>query len=353
MLPDISLIQGIPYFNYLAAILIVLVTFVIARLIIHIFENYLEAYAARTETDLDDAILGAIKRPLYLVVLVIGVRAALGYLSVPWLNEIDLAFRVIAIFIGTWIAYGITDILIKDYGYRLAKRTSTGIDDLMIPVVDKVAGIFIAAIGLMLILDALKIDITPMVAGMGIAGIAIALAAQETLSNMFSGFYLLVDKPFGKGDRIMLDGELCEAKDVGLRSTRLYNIIDHTIITMPNAQLANMKITNLSAPDTKLKISLTIGVAYGSDVKKVKQILTEVASNTPYVIDNPPPVVFFREFADCALNFLLIAWIDNLRKKFDAIDHINCEVNSRFEEEGIEIPFPIRTVYLRDDKGGQ
>ena len=190
-----------------------------------------------------------------------------------------------------------------------------------------------------------------MLAGMGIAGLAVALAAQETLSNMFSGVYLMVDHPVRIGDRIILDsGELCEVQDIGLRSTKLYNIVEHTMIFIPNEILAKSKIVNISAPDIRLKVRFPIGVAYGTDIRKVKRILLEIAEEAPDVLDDPEPVVIFREFGDFSLNLLLILWIDDIRKKFDVIDYVNQRIDDRFKEEGIEIPFPIRTLYIPDLK---
>ncbi|MDY6932308.1 MAG: mechanosensitive ion channel, partial [Halobacteriota archaeon] len=138
-----------------------------------------------------------------------------------------------------------------------------------------------------------------------------------------------------------------EVRDIGLRSTRLYDVIDHAMITMPNSDVSNMKITNISMPDVKLKIRVPIGVAYGTDIELVKKILLEIAEEAPEVLNDPQPDVFFVDFGDSSLNFVLISWIGNVRRKMEVIDHINCKIKNRFEEEGIDIPFPIRTIYMQ------
>lgn len=200
----------------------------------------------------------------------------------------------------------------------------------------------------MVVLHILDINVIPLLAGMGIAALAFALAAQDSLSNMFSGFYLMVDRPFRIGDRLILGGgEIVEVRDVGIRSTKLYNVLEHTLVTVPNAELSRMTLTNISEPDIKFRLRVPIGVAYGSDVAKVKKTLLGVARATEGTLEDPVPIVIFEEFGDFSLNFQLVVWIQDVRKKFEVLDEINTEINKRFEEEKIEIPFPITTVHVR------
>jgi len=339
------------YINYIIGLLIILLTLSVAKLIFFIFNTYLKRFAARTATNLDDIIIETAEKPIYLIVLLIGVYFALYYIEFPWLGEFFMLLQIISVIIGTWVSIEFFRRLIEDYGHELTKKTETKIDDVIIPVAEKLGKIVIAVIGILIILDILEIEITPMLAGMGIAGIAVALAAQETLSNMFSGVFLMVDHPVKIGERIILDsGELCEVQDIGLRSTKLYNIVEHTMIFVPNEMLAKSKIVNISAPDLRLKVRFPIGIAYGTDVRKVRKILFEIAKEAPDVLDDPEPVVVFREFGDSSLNLLLILWIGDIKKKFDVIDYVNQRIDDRFKEEGIEIPFPIRTLYTPDMK---
>ncbi|MDY6966057.1 MAG: mechanosensitive ion channel [Halobacteriota archaeon] len=344
---DISTIFEWQYIDYLIAFLIVILTIMVARICIFIFERYLEKFAAKTKTRIDDIIIKAIKGPVYVVVTFLGIYIALSFVDFPYMDQAEMFFDILNVILLTWIAYRVSGIIIKEYGYSLADKTESQIDDVIIPVIDQIAQILIVIIGILVIFDLLGIKITPMLAGMGIAGIAVALAAQETLANTFSGFTLMVDRPFKLGDRIILDtGEICEVRDVGLRSTRLYNVIEHTLISIPNAELSKMKITNISAPDLKLKVKISIGVAYGSDIDKVKGILLDISEEAPEILNDPTPDVRFMEFDDCSLNLNLFVWISDIRKKIEVIDFVNCRIKERFEEENIEIPFPIRTVYM-------
>jgi small-conductance mechanosensitive channel len=336
------------YVRYGISLLILILTPIIAKIVLYIFEKYLEPFAKKRTTDIYVKIFNAFKSPTYIISFLVGVYLALWILEFYWIAQLYIVILSIFIILAGSIAYELIPIIINEYGHSLAKKTKTTVDDSMIPIVIKIAKAIIVIIGFLLILKILGIDITPMLAGMGIAGIAVALALQDTLSNMFSGFYLMVDQPFKLRDRILLDsGELCEVMDVSLRSVRLYNIIDNTLVTLPNAEFAKMKIVNLSEPDLKLKVRINIGVAYGSDLEKVKKILLEVANECPDVLETPEPSVFFLEFADFSLNLLLITWIGNLKRTFETKDYINCRINERFIEENIEIPFPIMTLHKK------
>ena len=342
-------LSSFEYIDYVVAFLIILLTITVTKLLFYIFETYAKHLTSNTKTKLDDIIIETVEKPIYLIVLFVGTYFALSYIDFPWLFQFEILLKIVAVILGTWVAIILFKRLIEDYGHELTQKTETKIDDIIIPVVEKMGKVVIAIIGILIILDILEIEITPMLAGMGIVGLAVALAAQETLSNMFSGVCLLVDHPVKIGERIILDsGELCEVQDIGLRSTKLYNVVEHTMIFIPNEILAKSKIVNISAPDLRLKVRFPIGVAYGTDVRKVRKIMREIAEEAPDVLNDPEPIVVFREFGDSSLNLLLILWIGDIRKKFDVIDYVNQRIDDRFKEEGIEIPFPIRTLYMPD-----
>jgi MscS family membrane protein len=350
MMNIISII-GWEYFNYIIALIIVIIAAVSAKLVAFLIEKYLVSFAARTKSKIDDIIIGTIKNPIYIIFLLLGVYFSLNYLRFPWIGQIKLGITIIGVVLGTWVVYRIIPALMIEYGRYLAKKTETKIDVTVMPTLNRIIKIILLIVGFLIVLELLKVNITPMIAGLGIAGLAIALAAQETLSNMFSGFYLMIDRPFHLGDRILLEsGELCEVREIGFRSTRLYNVIEHTLITMPNANLSKMKITNISAPDVKLRVPIPIGVAYGSDLRKVERILLEIARESPNVLSETSPQVIFQEFGDFSLNLTLYVWINDVKKKFDVLHFINTRIKERFEEEKIEIPFPIRTLYIKREE---
>jgi small-conductance mechanosensitive channel len=172
---------------------------------------------------------------------------------------------------------------------------------------------------------------------------------QDTLANFFAGIHILTDRPFKVGDTILIDGDYCRVEKIGLRSTWLYNRFDHDIVIFPNKQIAADKIVNLTEPDQKFKVKAAVGVAYGSDLDLVQRIMIESIRKQPGVILDDPdrePFVRFQEFGDSSLNFKVTAWIHDIFDQWKIAHDTRLEINRRFEEEGIEIPFPQRVVHM-------
>ncbi len=190
------------------------------------------------------------------------------------------------------------------------------------------------------------LSVTAVFASAGIAGLAIAMAARETLANFFGGISILLDRPFTTGNYIILDsGERGEVVDIGLRSTRILTR-DEILICIPNSVITNVKIVNESAPAPRFRIRIKIGVAYGTDVEQVEEILMELAQKNELVANNPAPRVRFRAFGDSSLDFELLCWARRPEEKGRLIHSLNKEIYNALNEAGICIPFPQRDVHL-------
>ncbi|HII99693.1 MAG TPA: mechanosensitive ion channel, partial [Methanoregula sp.] len=200
-----------------------------------------------------------------------------------------------------------------------------------------------------------EIDITALLAGAGIGAIAIALAAQEIIGNFLGGAIITLDKPFRVGDRIKYDTYIGDIISIGPRSTRM-KTLDYQIVTIPNSKLTSNVITNYAMPDVRLKVRIPFSVAYGSDIKRVKAILLEIANEavekTPWTVPDPKPSVYFLEFGDSSLNGQLILFTDDYTHLWDVQDYINIRIDERFREEGIEIPFRQVDVHMRGQESG-
>ncbi|WP_245529421.1 mechanosensitive ion channel family protein [Methanofollis liminatans] len=161
-----------------------------------------------------------------------------------------------------------------------------------------------------------------------------------------------MDKPFKVNDRIKIDDYLGDVVSVGPRSTRLQTL-DYQLVTIPNSKIASSVIINYALPEVRLKIKIPVSVAYGSDVKRVKEILLEIAreavDRSVYVLNDPAPSVYFLEFADSSLNFTLVVWARAFNMAWEVQDFINTRIDERFKEEGIEIPFNQMDVHIRKD----
>ncbi|MCP4578128.1 MAG: mechanosensitive ion channel family protein [Deltaproteobacteria bacterium] len=189
-------------------------------------------------------------------------------------------------------------------------------------------------------------SVTAVFASAGIAGLAIAMAARETLANFFGGISILLDRPFTSGDYIILDsGERGEVVDIGLRSTRILTR-DEILICIPNSVITNVKVVNESAPAPRFRIRIKIGVAYGTDVEQVEEILMKLAQENELAANNPAPRVRFRAFGDSSLDFELLCWARRPEEKGRLIHSLNKGIYNALNEADIAIPFPQRDVHL-------
>lgn len=191
------------------------------------------------------------------------------------------------------------------------------------------------------------IPVTAIFASAGIAGVAVALAARETLANFFGGVSIFLDRPFRAGDYIVLDsGERGEVKTVGMRSTRLLTRGD-VMISIPNSVITNAKIVNQSMPRSSFRVKIKVGVAYGSDIQKVEDILVSLAHKNELTIRKPEPRVRLIAFGDSALEFELHCWAKRPNDE-GRLRHLLCkDIYETFNREGIEIPFPQREVHIK------
>jgi len=186
-----------------------------------------------------------------------------------------------------------------------------------------------------------------MVTGLGIGGIAIALAGQQALSNLIGTVIILLDRPFKIGDYIVLgNGIQGSVSEIGLRSTRILTL-NGLLVSVPNSKVADMEITNESAPVSESRINIPVGVGYGSDAKVVEQTLLCAAKKSEFVVADPEPSVRFVEFGDSSLQFELLVWIVRPEMKGNAISQLNTAIYEECQKNGIELPFPQRDVHIR------
>lgn len=238
----------------------------------------------------------------------------------------------------------------------VSQKTASHVDDIIVPIVEKLGLAILGLVAIATLLGYLRVDLTLFIAGGVVTSMVIAFAAQDTLSNFFSGIFLLTDRPFKVGDIVILpDNDWAEVRTIGMRTTRLFRFSDASLVTIPDNKLVNEKIANFSNPGDRGRVMMTFGVGNGSDIAKVRRIIRDVIAGNPHILQEAPttPIVRFDAMADSALNFFVLVWIDDRANRFDVIDYLNTEPYTRFTEEEVEIPFPQRTVHLRiEDRGG-
>ena len=256
-----------------------------------------------------------------------------------------LFFRIIFFIASSWtivvIGNGIAEMIITSK--RIFAKT---IDANLVRLITRLITLVILFLLLWYTTDYLGMSFTAVFASAGIVGLGVALAARETLSNFFGGISIFLDRPFKSGDYIVLDsGERGRVDEVGLRSTRIITR-DDVQISIPNALMTNTKVTNQSAPHSRFRVRIKVGVAYGSDVDKVEQVLLAIARDNKMVAFVPDPRVRFRQFGDSALEFELLCWARRPENQGLLVHELNHQIYKDFAAGGIEIPFPQRSVHL-------
>ncbi len=326
---------------------------VIALFIILIADPLLHAMTSRTASEMDDMIIRIIRGPIILLVVLYGAVSSLEILSLDrnLIANMETVYQVSFVLVMTWLVYKIYDGVIIFFGHELAKKTDSEVDDVLVPILEKLGIIVIPSVAIMMIFSMFGYDLTVILAGFGFMGIVIGFAAQATLANFFAGLQMVVDRPFKIGDLLKLENtDICAVRKIGMRSTTLYNTFTHELVIVPNNDIANKKIVNMVLPDRKLKIAVGVGVAYGSDVELVIRLMEEAALSLPEVIKDEEhrPVVRFSDFADSSLNFTAFIWITDLDLQFKAASDYRTELLKRFDQHKIEIPFPQSVVWLKD-----
>jgi small-conductance mechanosensitive channel len=334
-----------------SALIILLVALVTMYVMDFVVSRVCRVYARRTRTTMDDSFIDLIHRPVRVSVLLLGLWLAVTRFELPPRTEmlISAALKTIAMLI--WAVFGIRFVsLVLEHLSHVEKPKI--IDSQTRPLFDNLAKVIIVAGSLYFIFLFWNINVSAWLASAGIIGIAVGFAAKDTLANLFSGIFILADAPYKLGDYINLDsGERGEVRHIGLRSTRLLTR-DDVEITIPNAVAAGAKIVNESGgPWAKERVRVNLGVAYGTDVDLLREILEEIASKNDDVCKDPTPRVRFREFGESSLNFQLMCWIDEPVLRGKVIDALNTGIYKRLAREGIEIPYPKRDVYVRQMPG--
>lgn len=321
----------------------------IALGLVFVVDPLVKSFARRTTTRVDDVVLRILRAPVFVLVLMYGTVTSLAILGLSphWHRLLLSVYGFAIILLLTWVAFRIFRDVLVHYGKGLSKRSKPGVDDRLISALEKVGAVVIVLAGIVLAVQSLGYDITLFLAGFGVAGLVIAFAAQDTLSNFFASMHIMLDRPFRVGDLIEIeDGVICRVQDIGLRSTKLYWGKSHNTIIMPNKDLANRKIINYVRPDRRFIINVKVGVAYDSDLDKVRRVMTDVARTHPWVLKDAgfEPIWRVADFADSAIVVMIIVWVDDVDHQWQLGSDLRETIKKRFDAESIEIPFPQRVV---------
>ncbi|MBW1707522.1 MAG: mechanosensitive ion channel family protein [Deltaproteobacteria bacterium] len=309
-------------------------------------------YHDRPFFEKNEQIFVLIKRAGHYSILILVGIGLLNLYKAPIAEKIFFAFMIILL---SSIANSIVNILIPYMEQHLADKTDTQVDDVILDLSRKFSGVIIYATGIILALDVLGLNIMPFVAGAGVAGIAIGFAAKDTLSNLIAGVLLIIDRPFEVGDRIEIwtapknSATWGDVIDIGLRATKI-KTTDNIVIIIPNNEIMTRDIINYTTITKEIRVRIPIGIAYDADIKKAKALIIKVALELDWAMREPAPKVVVRNFGESAVDLQARIWISEPRRRMDTISHVTDRVKEVFQEEGIEIPYPKRDIYIKKEE---
>ncbi len=346
---------GITLGSYGLAFLAILLSVILRRVFSTIVVRMIQRFTKRTATKLDDMIVNAIAQPLGFAFAIAGLYAAAIILRLP--NEpVDvnrIAFSILGILIVidlTWLFFRLVDAM-GTYFAEAAKRTESTLDDQLIPIIRKSLKVFIGVLAFVFAVQNLGYSVASLLAGLGIGGLALALAAKDTLSNFFGSIVILLDRPFAVGDWIETGGQEGVVEEIGFRSTRI-RTFGKTELSIPNNNLANAVINNWSRMPIR-RVKMTLGVTYQSSADQMENAVEAIRK----LLREHPDVyqdfflVNFTEFGSSSLDIFVYyfttttVWAEYLRIR----QEINVGMMRLLEGMGLEVAFPSRTVYLKNE----
>ena len=327
----------------------------IALVVTYLMNTIIRRMTRRTATMIDNIILDIIRTPIILLVLAYGTISSLAalhtHVSADVISLLFSIYKFILVLVVFYLAYKLFKEIVLHYGRMVAKKTASKVDDVLVPVVEKIGVVIIAFAGLIYALDAFHVDLTVFVAGGVVVSMVLAFAAQETISNFFSGIFLLLDRPFKEGDTVILsDGDWCEVRRIGLRTTRLLRFSDASMVSIPNNQLVNDKLARMTDVSDPARVMIDVGVAYGTDPTKARDaILSAIRENPQSLLTDPDkqPLILFDKMGDSALIFVVSVWLKDRDKRIAARDSLVEGIYRKLSEVGIDIPFPQRVVHIK------
>ena len=342
-----------PLWKYLASLIYIALAFGAAWLLDGLVNLWLKRLAAKKEAKDDGLLLKLLRGPVKVVTFVILLNIGLGIFEWPERaqNYISRAFLLVVAGSVTYVALKVVDLLLGVWHEKIVSPADKAFADQLLPFVSKVVKTALLIAAVLLTTENLGVDIKTLLAGLSVGGLALGLAAQDTVANLFGAVAIFLDKPFHIGDRIKVESVEGMVETIGLRSTAVRNLDGHHVI-IPNKLMGNAIITHITRRPT-IKTELNLGLTYDTPAEKVKRatvLLEEIFRANPRTADL---VISFNKFADSALNVLVVhVWSGtDAKQHFAEMQEINLQIKARFDAEKIEFAFPSQTVYLKTEAG--
>ncbi|MCD6220933.1 mechanosensitive ion channel family protein [bacterium] len=341
--------MGVAIWQFITAFIFVLLGFVAKKISDYFIETKLIKIVKKTRFELDDLIVKAFSRPFGFALVLIGISFAIGVLPIPPVAEkfVFAAVKIAGVIIFLWFLFRLVDVGVY-YLSKLAKKTESKLDDQLVPLISKSLKATIGIICFLWLFQLLGYNVSSLLAGLGIGGLAVALALQDTLSNFFGSVFIFLDRPFMVGDWVKIGDVEGIVEDIGFRSTRIRTWLK-TLVSIPNKNVANATIDNWSRMPRR-RVFQTIGLTYETTADQMEKAVEEIKK----IIENDPGVdknfivVKFSEFGDSSLNITVIYFtIDTtLKGHLETKERINLSIMRKLSDLGLSIAFPTMSIYL-------
>lgn len=352
MIVSETLILGNTLESWGTSILIFLIAILVTRIFSFLNKKVIKPLARKTSTPLDDAIATSFESPVLFGIMLVGIWVAIHRLHYPenMAGNIDNAYKILIILNVTWFFSRLANSMIEVYWANGNPKKMRQRIVNMLPVMRRMILVIIWIIGVVMALSNIGVNISALLGTLGIGGIAFALAAQDTIKNIFGAFTILTDRPFNIGDIVKIDSFEGTIIDVGVRSTKMRNY-DKRIITFPNYKIADASIVNISAEPMR-RVVLKLGLTYSTSPEKMKEAI-ELLRTIPTKVKFVSPKDLKTNFSDFGDSALVITFVYFIEKKGDirsVISDVNMEILTSFSNAGLDFAFPTQTIYIRKEE---
>jgi len=336
------------------ALAIIVGAILVGKALYWLCSTTLRRLTAKTETKVDDILIDMVEEPIVFAITVAGIWWGVGTLTLPeaaerWLSAGVEALIILAV---TWLVARLLESLFTHYLAPLAERSENTLDDQLLPIARNSTKVAVWALGIIVALNNAGYEVGAVLAGLGIGGLALAMAARDTVSNVFGGFTIFTDRPFAIHDRITVNGYDGVVTEIGIRSTRLKTLAGR-IVTIPNATFTDTAVENISAEPSR-KVSMTLGLTYDTTPEGMEQgmeILRGIAAADEDLEEDV--VIAFSGFGDWSMNILFIYYIKKGADILGTQTRINLAILREFGAAGLEFAFPTQTLYTIDQQGAE
>lgn len=320
-------------------------------LLTFILDKIIGRISGATQNTLDDVLLNAIRPPLFWLLILLALDfglTRLDFLTKSFQDELAIATYLIYSILVVITIWRVVNVTSNWYLEEVASQTDTPLDNQMVPFIRRIALILLVVIAAIVILGHFDVEISGLVATLGVGSLAVALAAQAALSDTISGFLIMIDRPFRIGDRIeILELDTWgDVEDIGLRSTRI-RTRDNRMVIVPNSVISKSLVVNYAYPNSEYRNQIHIGVAYGTDIEFARSTLVEAVKKVEGVDPDRTVEALFLEFGDSALIFRVRWWLNSYADTRRMFDKVNTAMYNALRKAGIETPFPQREIYLK------